>query len=167
MSMIDLDTGEILPTFFRTGYNYDRDQASRQAGTRNTQPSLTQQQFKEEADINTIVRRFGLTGQLPDNPRVPSYGDFTQVTDYQTALNAVRSAEEAFMALPAAVRAEFANDPQKLLTAVEDPSQRDKLRELGLLNPEKLSAEGSTSGTRSPSEQSPPSPPPADETAGK
>lgn len=134
------------PPFLRAGamngaFNYNTDKASVASGLDfSGTESLTQQQFKEEADINTIVRRFGITGQMPENPRVPHYGDFTEVTDYQTALNAVRAAEEAFLALPAAVRAEFNNDPQLLLEAVEDPRNLDRLRELGLANPAKVEA---------------------------
>ena len=148
----DPNTGELIqivriqpllesePGFLRAGamnglFNYNTDKASLESGLENLEPSLTQQQFAEEVDINTIVRRFGLTGQMPENPRTPRYGDFTEVTDYQTALNAVRSADEAFMALPADVRAEFNNDPQQLLLAVEDPRNLDRLRELGLATP--------------------------------
>lgn len=130
--VVDQDTGEIKTAFIRTPFNYDMDQASLETGIVNLEPSLTQQQFADECDINTIVKRFGLTGQLPDNPRLPTYGDFTGVTDFQTALNAVRAAEEDFLALPGAIRAEFDNDPQKLLRAVEDPEQQAKLIRLGL-----------------------------------
>jgi len=150
----DPDTGEIPiqlvrisslvdgePGFLRAGsmnglFNYNTEKASLESGIDGqAEPSMTQQQFREEADINTIVRRFGLTGQLPENPRLPTYGDFTEVTDYQTALNAVRLADESFMALPAPIRAEFDNDPQKLLLALDDERNADRLRELGLLNP--------------------------------
>lgn len=129
---IDLDSGEVFEPFFRTGYNYDRNAASVASGQANNEPSMAQQQFREECDINTIVRRFGLTGQMPENPKIPRYGDFTGVTDYQTALNAVRAADEAFLTLPADVRAAFNHDPQALLAAVEDPTMQDKLIELGL-----------------------------------
>lgn len=92
-----------------------------------------QQQFAEESDINTIVRRFGLTGTLPQTVRVPKYGDFTVVTDYKTAMDAVREADSNFMELPAPLRAEFDNDPQKLLEFMGDAKNRDKAIELGLL----------------------------------
>lgn len=173
---IDKDTGEItfpfsdqvepVPTvFIRTPYNYDRDHASRQAGTLNLEPSLTQQQFKEESDINTIVRRFGLTGQMPESPRVPSYGDFTEVTDYHTALNAVREADEAFLRLPAQIRAEFDNDPQKLLEALEEPRNADRLRELGLLK--QAPPEAVSPLPRSPSESGSDAQPQAAKQSGK
>ena len=52
--------------FLRTPYNYDVDEVSAETGLACFDESLTQQQFKEESDINEIVRRFGLTGQTPD-----------------------------------------------------------------------------------------------------
>jgi len=94
----------------------------------------TQQQFKEECDINTIVRRFGLTGKLPDNVRVPVSGDFTGVTDFQTAMNSVRRATEDFMALPADLRKRFGNDPQLLMEFMADPNNREDAVKLGLVN---------------------------------
>lgn len=138
---IDLETGEILPErparavpFLRTAYNYDMDAASDESGLRCLDPSLAQQHMAEECDINTIVRRFGLTGELPDNPRVPQSGDFVDVVDYQTALNVVIAADQAFMELPADVRARFNNDPQKLMEFVSDSSNLEEARKLGLAN---------------------------------
>lgn len=45
----------------------------------------------------------------------PKFGDFLGVSDYQTALNQVIEAEEAFDALPAKVRARFDNQPVDFL----------------------------------------------------
>lgn len=93
-----------------------------------------QQQFAQEVDINEIVRRFGLTGELPENVRVPQSGDFTGIGDYQSAMQAVRAAQESFMELPAEVRARFSNDPQALMVFMDDPANRDEAVKLGLVN---------------------------------
>lgn len=131
--MIDED-GEIKVPFLRTAYNYDMMAVSNDTGLFcNPEEGMTQQQFAEEADINTIVRRFGLTGELPENVRVPQYGDFTGIADYKDAMNAVRAADEAFMELPAEVRYKFANDPQRLLEFVADGKNREEAQKLGLL----------------------------------
>lgn len=97
--------------------------------------SMAQQHFREECDINTIVRRFGLTGEMPSNYRAPVYGDFEGINDFQSALNAVRSAGEAFMEMPAALRAKFLNDPQKLVEFVGNEENRDEAIKLGLVPP--------------------------------
>lgn len=122
--------------FLRSSFNYDVDAVSVESAMvfdPEVEPSLTQQQFAEESDINEIVRRFGLTGELPDNFRAPVSGDFTGITDFQSAMNAVISAQKEFDSLPAHVREEFRNDPQRLMDFVADSKNRDKAIELGLV----------------------------------
>lgn len=97
-------------------------------------PGKTQQHFKDEVDINTIVERFGLTGELPQVVQVPQYADYEGIFDFQTAMNAVRHAQEGFMELPAKLRARFDNDPQKLLTFLGDEENREEAIKLGLVN---------------------------------
>lgn len=128
-------TGEIVVTFLRTPYNYDRDTASRESGLMCLDESRAIQSARDEVDINTIVRRFGLTGELPTDVKMPMSGDYEGVTDYHSALNAVIAADAAFMEFPASVRARFNNDPQKLLEFVADPANLDEARKLGLAIP--------------------------------
>ena len=96
--------------FVRAMWNYDRDAASLESALDCQDPSRAQQQFKEECDINTIVERFGITGKMPEQVATPLTGDFTEVVDYQGALDMLRQADEGFMTIPAAVRAQFDND---------------------------------------------------------
>lgn len=117
----------------RSGFNYDTDEASEESGLMCLDESLTQQQFAEESDINTIVKRFGLTGELPEVVRLPVSGDFTGVVDFQTAMTAVRVAQESFNELPAHIRYRFANDPQKLMDFIEDDDNRMEADKMGLL----------------------------------
>jgi phage internal scaffolding protein len=120
--------------FFRTPYNYDRDIASVESGLLCEDESLAIQSAAEEADINTIVRRFGLTGQLPGQVAVPRFGDFTNVPDFQTAMNLIRETQNEFMRLPAEIRARFDNDPQRVIDFLEDDRNRDEAIKLGLVN---------------------------------
>jgi len=117
---------------FRTAYNYDTQSASLASGVICVGPSKTQQQFLEETDINTIAKNFGLTGLLPMSARQPRYEDFSLVTDYKTAMDALRSAEHNFMQLPSGIREFFQNDPQQLLDFVENPKNAAKGEEIGL-----------------------------------
>lgn len=100
--------------------------------------SRAKQSFKEEADINTIVRRFGVTGELPSGVRVPSYGDFSGVSDFHSAMNVVAQANEAFDAMPAAVRKRFDHDPGKFLDFVADRKNLEEAARLGIVVPEAL-----------------------------
>ncbi|WNK14480.1 MAG: internal scaffolding protein [Microvirus sp.] len=120
--------------FVRNAYNYDRDAASNEAGLDFTnEETLTQQQFAEECDINTIVRRFGLTGEMPTDLRMPVSGDFTGISDFQTAMNVVTSAQEEFMRMPAELRYRFNNDPARILQFLNDATNKDEAIKLGLL----------------------------------
>lgn len=127
--------------FIRAEYNYDMAVASDETGTRNDDPSLTKQSFAEEADINTIVRRFGLSGQLPQDVRMPVNGDFTEVHDFQSAMNALVAARESFEAMPADVRARFHNDPAEFVDFCSLDSNRDEAIKLGLVpDPKEVAA---------------------------
>lgn len=96
-------------------------------------PVLTKQSFADEADVNKIVKRFQLTGELPFQERVNvgQYLDVSTAEDYQNALELVREAEAAFADLPATLRERFRNDPAQLLEFVESAS-KDELVEVGL-----------------------------------
>lgn len=102
-------------------------------------PSLTQQCFKNECDVNEILKKFRETGSLVDplHPptRRPMFGDFTDLPDYQACLEALNDADAAFMALPAAVRDRFNNDPQKVIDFLNEESNFDEAVKLGLCNP--------------------------------
>lgn len=119
--------------FCRSPYNYDTDKESDLTALECNEESLTQQQFAADADINTIVRRFGLTGELPENPNPPVYADFDDIFDFQTAHNAVIAANARFMAFPAELRARFSNSPQQLVEFLADPGNRDEAIAIGLL----------------------------------
>lgn len=133
--MFITDEGEIKQPFLRTTYNYDMHLASIRTGLECNDGTRTQQQFKEECDINTIVERFGLTGELPNDLRVPLTGDFNEVFDYHTAANKLREAQEAFMQMPAAIREQFSNEPGKFVDFVSDARNIEQCREWGLADP--------------------------------
>ena len=77
--------------------------------------SMTQQQFRDEADINLLVDRYTEHPEvrLMDkiSPRVPMFGDYSDVGDLQRNYNKVLNAEEMFFDMPAKFRARFANNP--------------------------------------------------------
>lgn len=120
---------------FNTGFNEDNDAISVATGLTCDDPSRAVQSEEEESNINTIVRRFGLTGEMPNDLRMPQSGDFTNIPDFHAAMNMVRAAQEEFLRVPAEVRARFNNDPQSFMQFVENEDNRDEARKLGLLKP--------------------------------
>nr|DAW93618.1 MAG TPA: Scaffold protein [Microviridae sp.] len=104
-----------------------------------TEPSMTQQHFKDETMIDNILQKYAETGFLTDpfSPKRPiQFGDFSGVTDFQTAQNAVARATEYFESLPSYIRSSFNNSPSDFLQALNDPEQRSKLETLGFIAPE-------------------------------
>jgi phage internal scaffolding protein len=120
--------------FVRNPYNYDMALASEESGLLCTDPSLAQQHMKDECDINVIVERFGVTGHIPVAPIEPSYGDFSGVSNYHDAMNRIKAADEAFMALPAKIRAKFDHDPNALLNYLQNEENRDEAIQIGLID---------------------------------
>lgn len=108
------------------------------AVTRNDEPSLTNQHFAKDADLNEIVRRFGVTdGSIPPAALDPAYfGDFSDAVDFKDALDRTRIAAERFDALPADLRQRFGNSPLQLWQFVNDPRNVDEAIKLGLLKRE-------------------------------
>jgi len=120
-------------TFLRTQFNYDHNAASNASGLVCEEPTRAQQHHKDECDINVILERFGKTGQIPVNAISGTYGDFSGVHDYHTAINALIAAESEFAALPANIRTRFANDPANLMQFLENPENKTEAIELGLI----------------------------------
>lgn len=112
----------------RYGIQYEK------KGTINKHPGTgAQQHFKNECNIKTIMQR-AKQGIYPQGSnKVPCFGDFTGIVDYQTCLQAITKAEEGFMSLPAKVRDKFKNNPQALFDFIADERNRPEAIEIGLI----------------------------------
>lgn len=122
--------------FLRTPFNYDTEKASREAGLKCKDVTRTQQNFAEEADINTIVNRFLRTGVMPNSiDAPPQFADFEEVFDFQSAMNTIRAAQESFNALPARTRARFGNDPHEFVAFCSDENNAEEMIKMGLRVP--------------------------------
>lgn len=119
------------------------------------EPSMTKQSFKDECDINNIVAKYEATGILDHVNQAAArgvYEDLPSGLDLQAGLNIIAQAEEAFMALPAAARAEFKNDPVLFVEAFNNPTEA---------NQELFIKLGLATDTRPPkAPAAPPAPPP-------
>lgn len=115
--------------------------------------SKTKQQFKDECDINTIMRKFEKTGVLPPLSRQGMYGDFTTIPDYQTACDMVIAADSQFMKLSSRIRERFQNDPGKFLKFATDPANAEEMVRLGLAvqRPSETNVEEMGGGSEKPS----------------
>lgn len=119
--------------FIRSAYNYDVNEVSVESGLSCPQEDGAKQEFKDECDINVLLRRFNVTGQLPQGVRMPTYGDFDVVTDFHSAANAIAQARESFELMPAEVRRRFNNDPGEFVDFCSNPVNREQAVKLGLV----------------------------------
>lgn len=139
--------------FIRQPYNYDVVAASDAVAFESTEPTMTQQQFKDESDINNLVDRFLRTGEIPPVDARAMYGDFVDSPQsYQEALDAVFEAQAGFDALPSKVRQRFNNDPAELLAFLQDSANLDEAIKLGLVEKPEPAQPVQTTTTAEPAE---------------
>lgn len=85
-----------------------------------------------DVNINSIMRKYHKTGFLPRYEKAAAvYGDFTEVGDFQAAMNTVIRGRELFETIPADIRAKFDNDPHQFLEFMRQ-AEPDDVREIGL-----------------------------------
>lgn len=88
--------------------------------------SLTQQQYKEDCDVNLIMEKYMKLGQMPPfDPDQVVYGDMTSLPSYQEALDVVKKAGDLFLEIPAQIRQRFGNDPQQLMDFLASEKEDD------------------------------------------
>lgn len=100
-----------------------------------TDPSRTQQQFKDEVDINHQLAKFKVTGQMVGSVVPPEYADYEHVMDFRSSLDALNHARRSFLQLPAEVRRRFGHDPQTFLEFCSSPDNLPEMRKMGLAVP--------------------------------
>lgn len=108
----------------------------------------TKQSHKDECDVNKIIKQFHKTGMISHaRTHRGFYDDFIGATDYKSALDMIREADEMFMTIPSTIRKQFDNDPAKFLDFVQDPDNREEMQAMGLLKvpPEAATAESAAS----------------------
>lgn len=87
-------------------------------------------------NINDIMKRYNVPADLvPISQEIAMYGDFSDIGDFQQALDQVRNAQAAFMSLPSEVRSMVENSPHKYIEWINNPDNWARAIELKLLDP--------------------------------
>lgn len=98
---------------------------------------LTQQHFEKECNINSIVANYQKTGVLPTAMiREVQFGEVGP--DLISSLTKIKEAKEQFQRLPAKIRDQFQNDPDKFLVFLNDPANYEKAVKLGIVEERKI-----------------------------
>ena len=125
---------------FRTIYSAREESRENKKAVKFETESFTDQNFKEETDINMILAKYKVTrnpallglGANGEPLKKPQYGDFGDVGTYQECLEIVQEAQEQFENLPAAIRKEVGNSPESMLKWIENPDNYERGVELGI-----------------------------------
>lgn len=105
----------------------------KRVGFKSNQKSRTKQEFKQDCDINVLLKRFTQSGSVLPVARPPVYGDATIYPEsFQDAMQIVAATNEAFDALPSDLRVAFQNDPRQYLSALQSEEGREFIRQHGL-----------------------------------
>lgn len=108
-------------------------------GLRFFEPSLTEQDHKNECDIGYIISCYVRTGQLPPQSQ-PNYMDCASVQDFETAQSIVADAKTQFYSLPSSERERFVTI-QDYLKFISDPSNLRESYERNYINRDSVNIE--------------------------
>jgi len=134
MTSISLPLKRVRGRILRAGDYHEAEVVSRGTAQDFTgEQDRAKQSFAEDADINVLVRRFGVTGVVERFPAAPpTHVMFDDVFDFQSSMNAVVEAQRLFMKLDARLRRRFDNNPHEFVEFCSDPANSDELVKLGL-----------------------------------
>ncbi len=97
-------------------------------------PSRTKQSFRDEVNINSIIRRFERNGMVTHlNKTAPFFGDVSGITGYQDAMNKVIEAKQLFMKMSPDVREKFKNNPENMIQYLSDDKNKEEAIKLGII----------------------------------
>lgn len=100
-------------------------------GTVNDEPSMTQQHFSEEVDINNIIERYGGVPVYGDSNAM--YGDFSEVPSFSEYQQILIDTRQKWGDLPLEVRNNFSG-PIEFLRFVDDPSNKEAFERMFKVN---------------------------------
>ena len=93
-------------------------------------PSLTEQQYKNECDLNLLIKAYQKSG-VPLPAPVMNCMDCTTVMQFETAKQVIADAESSFECLPSNIRDEF-KTVQNYLQYISDEKNIKDVYERGL-----------------------------------
>jgi len=95
---------------------------------------ITEQAHKEQCDVNKIITKYDKHGVIQHVSNFEAqYGDVSGV-EFKKAQDQVIYAQKLFDQLPSYLRKRFENSPQKLLSFMDNPDNREEAINLGMIN---------------------------------
>lgn len=111
-------------------------------GVKFEKPSMTQQHFKDECDINNILAAYHIKARsmgVSVSELIPKLGseqfaDVSNLDDYLTAQNRIAQVNQIFESLPSEVRRSYNDDPRNFVAALGDSNNYAKFADLGIFD---------------------------------
>ncbi len=95
-----------------------------------TKHGRTKQSQKDECDINKLLERSARSGSLSHLQQFEAqYGTYANY-DFEEHINTIAEGQNIFEHLPAEIKREFAQSPQRFFEYVTDEANKDRLPEL-------------------------------------
>lgn len=114
--------------------------------------SRAKQSFRDECDINKLLAKYQRTGVLEHVRRHGLEYGFAPAVDFKEAMDIVAQGNSMFEELPSSLRKRF-ETPEAFLEFVQDPENKEEMRELGLLRPDApVPAQAAEAATEEPTE---------------
>lgn len=129
----------------------------------------TKQAFKDQCDINKMLKKAQQKGSLAHIQKYPElvYGEFDGEFDLLTAQQRLIRANEIFADAPSEIRKEFGNDALKFVKFCANPENNERLREIlpaiaepGSYFPNPVQRGGTGAGAATPPKAAAETPPP-------
>ena len=104
-------------------------------------PSLAQQQFAKEADVNVLIERYKKTGSFynpltPSSfPRMPQYADISEIPDMMGQMELLDGVQRLFASLPARVREQFGHSVAEFVAWAQNPANFEAGVKMGIFDP--------------------------------
>jgi len=118
---------------FFTQYDPPADVELDQSG----ETSLTQQQFRDECDINVVLQQYNVQELVSADTvdlRDMAFGNFAAWDSYEDVEASLVLAQEAFATLPASTRARFDNDLATCVAWLDDPQNYAEATDMGIIS---------------------------------
>ena len=103
---------------------------TKQPTAKDYEDGRTKQSFRDETDINKILKRAQKSGTISHITQYEArYGDFSDFDFFEAQLKLAQGGE-IFDALPMELRREFNQSPPEFFEFVNDPANKDRVAEL-------------------------------------
>lgn len=119
---------------FKEQFSYDKRANSRANSSEQPEgkeEARTVQHYKDDADINVIIKRFGAGAKA--TPAPAGFYTVDREMDYQRSLEHIDAGRAAFMTVPAELRARFDNNPGRFIEYMRDEKNHEEARRFGIL----------------------------------